>query len=306
MSVAALAIACAALVGVDPPVDRALGYLAREVPRWSVENRCYSCHHNGDAARALHAVARAGLPVPPLALADTTAWLSRPEAWDNNGGDGPFSDKRLARLQFAATLASAAMVDRGPLQRAARRLAEDQADDGSWQVDPTDAIGSPTTLGRPLATHLARETLRAADLAAHRPAIDRAGAWLAARPLRTTLDASAALLADVGVDGAPISHLLKSQGEAGGWGPHPGTPPEPFDTAIAVLALARVVDRPGVRDAIRRARDHLVAAQLPDGSWPETTRPAGSESFAQRLSTAGWALQALLAARDATLPEADR
>ncbi len=26
------------------PEERALAYLAREVPRWSAENHCYSCH----------------------------------------------------------------------------------------------------------------------------------------------------------------------------------------------------------------------------------------------------------------------
>ena len=30
------------------------------------------------------------------------------------------------------------------------------------------------------------------------------------------------------------------------------------------------------------------------GRWTETTRPAGAESYAQRLSTAGWATLALL------------
>src|SRR5262245_15306064 len=32
---------------------RAVTFLTREVPRWKSENDCYSCHNNGDAARAL-------------------------------------------------------------------------------------------------------------------------------------------------------------------------------------------------------------------------------------------------------------
>ncbi|MEX0713581.1 MAG: hypothetical protein WD278_14585 [Pirellulales bacterium] len=35
--------------------------------------------------------------------------------------------------------------------------------------------------------------------------------------------------------------------------------------------------------------------QLEDGSWPETTRPAGGQSYAQRISTTAWATIALLA-----------
>jgi hypothetical protein len=32
------------------PERRAVAFLTREVPRWSVENRCFSCHNNGDAS----------------------------------------------------------------------------------------------------------------------------------------------------------------------------------------------------------------------------------------------------------------
>jgi len=48
----------------------------------------------------------------------------------------------------------------------------------------------------------------------------------------------------------------------------------------------------------QRGRAYLVAAQLADGSWPETTRPAGADSYAQRLSTTGWTTLALLATAD--------
>ena len=92
-----------------PPIDRtpeakAVAFLTREVPRWSRENHCYSCHNNGDAARALYQAVRRVTASPAEALADTTRWLIRPAGWDHNGGDGPFSDKRLARVVFTTTL----------------------------------------------------------------------------------------------------------------------------------------------------------------------------------------------------------
>src|SRR4051812_20412509 len=93
---------------------RALAYLAREVPRWSAENKCYSCHNNGDAARALYVAVRLARRVPDPALADTTRWLAHPERWDNNGGEGAASDKKLARIQFAAALVAA--LDAGRLE----------------------------------------------------------------------------------------------------------------------------------------------------------------------------------------------
>lgn len=159
------------------PEARAVAYLAGEVPRWSRANHCYSCHNNGDAARALYQAARAGIPVRAGAMTDTTTWLSRPARWDHNGGDGPFSDKRLARVVFTATLATAvqteAIRDRGVLLRAAERLALDQAGDGSWPLEGEEAPGSPVAYGRLLATYPARARLAAAQPVPWRAAIAR-------------------------------------------------------------------------------------------------------------------------------------
>ena len=290
----------------EGPEDKALAYLAREVPRWSLENRCYSCHNNGDAARALYTAARLGRPVKAEATADTDRWLGRPEGWDKNGGDGPFSDKALARVQFASALASAIEAgrvrDREPLARAATRLADDQADDGSWKVDEQNRVGSPATYGRALATWVARETLRAADPARFAPRIDRADAWLRRQPVSSVLDASTVLLAKA-YDKSPggverrrkgLDLLRRGQAPEGGWGPFATSPPEGFDTALALLALDRHRDQPGVTALIGKGRSYLIATQQEDGSWSETTRPAGAESYAQRLSTTGWATLALL------------
>src|SRR2546426_2310157 len=89
------------------PEERAIAYLAREVPRWSADNKCFSCHNNGDAARALYTAVKLSYRVPAGALDDTSAWLATPDRWDQNGGEGPFSDRRLARIQFAAALRTA-------------------------------------------------------------------------------------------------------------------------------------------------------------------------------------------------------
>ena len=292
--------------GDDGPEEKALAYLVREVPRWSSEHRCYSCHNNGDAARALYAAVRLGRVVSLEATGDTDRWLGRPEGWEKNGGDGPFSDKALARVQFASALASAVesgrVKDRAPLLRAAGRLADDQAEDGSWKVDEQDRVGSPATYGRPLATWTARETLRAADPSGYRPRIERADAWLRRQPIASVMDASTALLArafddskeGLGRRRLALDLLGRGQSSDGGWGPFAQSPPEAFDTALALLALDRHRDQPGVPSMIRRGRAYLASTQQDDGSWTETTRPAGNESYAQRLSTTGWATRALL------------
>jgi hypothetical protein len=309
--------------GAEPtPEARALEYLAREVPLWPRENHCYSCHNNGDAARALYGGIRAKLDVPPGALADTTAWLANPGRWDHNGGDGVFSDKRLARLQFTAALASAVasgqVDDRGELVRIARRLAGDQADDGAFLLEGGDSLGSPATYGRPLATLVFRDTLRQVDATRFRAEIDGAERWLVASSVGSLLDAAAVLPVVAGIEDDPgaraqrrrcLDLIARGQSTDGGWGPYVRSPPEAADTAIVILALVRAmaaapkdtnrdgVDRAALTSAIARGRAYLIATQRPDGSWPETTRPAGGESYAQRLSTTGWATLALLATR---------
>lgn len=291
------------------PEERALAFLVLEVPRWSAENRCYSCHNNGDAARALYEAARrpdlASL-VPARALADTTAWLLRPEGWDHNGGEGPFSDKRLATIEFAAALSTAVatgrVTDKGPLRAAGRRLVAAQADDGSFPIDGPDTLGTPATYGRPLATAMTLRTLRIADAPEFREPLRKAASWLADRPIRNTLDAASVLLALEGSDNGPsrqrtVDLLRRGQGTDGGWGPYVDSPAEVFDSALALLALVRWRQDPDISPLIRHGRAFLIATQQTDGAWPGTTRPSGGDSYAQRVSTAGWATLALLETR---------
>jgi hypothetical protein len=303
---AVLALLGAASPPDATPEDRAVDYLCREVPRWSAENRCFSCHNNGDGARALFAAARLGRAVPDRALADTTRWLSRPERWDD-GGDQPSGGKGLARIQFAAAASDAfdagLLKDRTLPTRAADLVAERQQQDGSWRVDAAGTTGSPVTYGTCLATALARRTLVRADPRRFQAAIARADRWLRRERVAGVLDAAGVLLGLAGADDpearAQRRHCLalirKGQDEAGGWGPHVSSAPEPFDTAVVLLALIPFKDQEECKSLLRRGRGFLLSRQRADGSWPETTRPAGGESYAQRLSTSAWATLALLA-----------
>ena len=260
------------------PEQRAIAFLETQVPAWHRDNHCYSCHNNGDAARALYRAAKLGFRVSPAALADTTAWLSRPLDWDNNKGDPGFSDKRLARIQFAASLAEAVdagfIKDRRLLRQAAESLLPHQAADGSWPVEADANLGSPTTYGAVLATVIANRILPNA-------AADR---WLRERKPASTMDAAALVIAGHTEFTAMI---LRAQNSDGGFGPYINSPSEPFDTAISLLALKDIT-------AIKRGRNYLIRMQEADGGWPATTRPAGSQSYAQRMSTSAWATLSLL------------
>src|SRR5262245_58689895 len=171
----------AALIGTTPE-SRAISFLAREVPRWAAENKCYSCHNNGDAAHALYTAHRLKYAVPAKSLDDTSAWLTKPHGWHKNGGDVEYKDEGLARIQFAAALLEAMdaglVKDRAPLQRAAELVAAKEGADGAWQDQFPGDVGAPVTYGVPLATVQARRVLQRADAARYLPVIRKADAWL--------------------------------------------------------------------------------------------------------------------------------
>lgn len=269
------------------PEQRAVEYLSGEVATWSRENQCFSCHNNGDAARTLFIASRRGYRVPPDAVAETKAWLLEPQKWASGKANPVFSDLKLAHIQFAAALAEMEPVPQETLIAAARLLLPFQHFDGSWQVDPASSAGSPVTYGTALATQIAQGVLKRAGDERFDEAVARATGWFSGLKPRSLLD-----LAVLFTEGhASVAPILKSQSSDGGWGPYPGAPSEPFDTAVAMLALH---DAPASSVPISRARAYLLNSQLPNGGWLETTRPPGSKSYAQHVSTSAWATLALL------------
>ena len=272
-------------------LQTALAFLSREVPRWSQENHCYSCHNNGDAARALYLARQRGYKVPAEALADTTAWLLAPAKWDEIHGAPAASDKKLGRIQFAAALAEAfrtgAVRDEGALRTAAESLMKLQDADGSWRVDTGGLPGAPATYGTALATYMARRTLETAGGARFAAATRRATrGWRRPNRNRRWTRRHCCWLRRVRADCRKL--LLDAQTSDGGWGVQPRMPAEAFDTAMVLLALR------GQGPAADRGRRFLVKLQDSEGAWPETTRPSGGQSYAERISTAGWVVYALL------------
>ncbi|MGD9720726.1 MAG: hypothetical protein AB7O59_13635 [Pirellulales bacterium] len=316
---ALLGIASTAHGGEKSPEARAIAFLAAEVPKWHAEKHCHSCHNSGDAARALMWAADAGLLPDKSPLAETLEYLSEPATWDADGPDGPFKDRQLARIQFAAALAEAhgagVLDHRDALAQAAALVAELQSPEGFWDTDMPGTLGSPVTYGRALATALAQRVLRATGDEQYDDAILKAQGWFETTEAKSVLDAAATMLAlapyrnqEAQARREQCLRLIRQgQSPDGGWGPFANSAPEAFDTALVVLALSIESQRPQqgkpdearreVLQQIQRGRAYLVAAQEADGGWPPTTRPPGVDSYAQRLSTTGWATQALLATR---------
>lgn len=295
-------------------IATAVGYLKVEVPKWKQEHPCYSCHNNGDATRALLVAGSKGYDIG-TSLDDTLTFLKQPSQWDQNKAPSGFDDKQLARIQFASALAvaerhgKAASTD---LEAAAKLLTADQQPDGSWKLDNSQSLGSPATYGTIIATWSARTSLIASGMQPDNFTVVQADRWIRGLAPENVLEASAAILAlelssDVMAENLRrncLSILREGQSPAGGWGPYVTAAPQVFDTALAVLALsaldveprlARSAYRPEeLKEAIASGKKYIVSQQRPDGSWPETTRPANQESYAQRISTTAWAMLALL------------
>jgi hypothetical protein len=297
------------------PVAKGVDYLKKEVPKWKAEHPCYSCHNNGDATRALLVAGAKGYDIG-TSLDDTLSFLKQPAQWNQNkAAPSGFDDKVLARIQFASALALAERYGKAAstdLDAAAKLLVADQQADGSWQLDNSQSLGSPVTYGTILATASARATLIASGIQPDNFTIVQIDRWIRGVTPENVIDAAGTMLAlelssDVMAENLRrncLSILRQGQSPEGGWGPYVTAAPQVFDTALAVLALSSLTPEPRLarsayrpeelKEAIANGKKYIVSQQRPDGSWPETTRPANQESYAQRISTTGWAMLALL------------
>ena len=268
------------------PEQTAVDFLSREVAQWRPANGCFSCHNNGDGSRALFVARKLGFKVPSAALVNTLEWLKNPKDWDKMQENAGFTNPMLARIQFTSALLESGL---GISRQVADSLILQQSANGSWPVEAADNLGSPATYGTTLATLVARNTLERTAPLKYKSSIKLADAYLQSRTPQSTLEAAALVM-----NGQTkwLDLLLKGQGSEGGFGPFQNAPAEVFDTAIALLALPSR----GVDEQVRlRGRQYLLKTQQLDGGWPETTRPSGAQSYAQRISTSAWALLALLA-----------
>ncbi len=252
------------------PEQRAIAYLETEVSAWSGEHGCFSCHNNGDGARALYTAIADGKQVQAKALSETGAWLQNPAGWDDNRGDPGFSDQSLARVQWAASLAASQLSG---LNEAAAILADTQNDNGSWAGETAGSVGSPATWGGALATAMALRTLRAADPKAFADAIAAGEHWLQTVDPKNVPEAAALVFAlgDGKAAERGRAFIHEAQTSDGGWGPYRNAPSEVFDTALATLALDDEA-------LAQQGRSYLLKTQLGAGGWLATTRLSGSQS----------------------------
>jgi hypothetical protein len=236
-------------------------------------------------------------------LANSLDWLAQPKKWGENHGDPQASDQALAELQFGGSLLAAQKQFterfREPLSQLAKQLAKRQGADGKLDLASADGLASPITLGPILLTGMARDVF-ASQGDSFRDQTRRANAWLKSFKPRNTLE-GASLLISLGLGEeeklarvAARKIVIESAHDGGGFGPYASAPAEVFDTALAVISLSRDEEASRHRELVEKGKKQLVLWQLEEGSWEETTRPSGGVSYAHRVSTTAWAVEALL------------
>lgn len=291
---------------LDEAILKTIEFLSAEVPKWQTENDCASCHHQGEAARALIHAHHAGLVDAKPALESTIKWSSQPTQWKHNRGLAEANDPTLSNLQFALTLLDTHRFIRPEQQaihEAALQIADLQQADGSWKLQGSGQFASPLTYGPILLTGRASNLLRASKHPQFNHHIEKAITWLRSQQPRNTLEASSLIIVNGDLDlkhpaiNECLDILLKSQSEFGGVGPYAIAPDENYDTALALLAVLKLPQSETLHKFQTQAVKFLLSMQLDEGEWDGTTRPRGTESYAHRVSTTAWVLQALLAYR---------
>jgi len=297
---------------VADAIRAARDYLCQQERTWRNENRCFSCHNQGLALRAAWVTEEPSARVP--LNEETRRWLSDPDQWriappPANALDVD-PDQSLADLHFARTYLLAIQqgrlqADNSALRSVGQRLTAHLVNGQHWPADASSALPSPLSCGPMLGTWLVCQWLRQSDELYWRPQIQSCENWLLDQVPRSLPDAAVQLWAvarhwpqhrEVGE--RALAMITEGQQASGGWGPYSQSPPEPFDTALVLLALCHLrtadcMPQTSWNRTIARGLQFLLESQEPTGGWPATTRPPRRDSYAQHIATTAWVLEAL-------------
>ncbi|GIW96432.1 MAG: hypothetical protein KatS3mg110_4473 [Pirellulaceae bacterium] len=290
-------------------LETARRFLRNQERTWREDNGCFSCHNQGIALRALWISDPPDGSDPTAVPQHLRRWLVQPATWqtvdDPAGGDQRLADLHFGRAALAGQQRGILEIDQHVRAQIGRQIVA-HLREGHWPADVTSPLASPLSPGPMWGTLLACQILEECDSASQwRPALQAAYQWILQTAPGNTPDVAAQLIAALPAEQHAVldrcfQQLRDSQNPDGGWGPFPGKPSEPFDTALVLIALGRLlqIDNPPevqrvVRERITRGQTFLVRTQQPDGGWPETTRPPGRESYPLRIATTAWVVEAL-------------
>jgi hypothetical protein len=294
---------------IEQTIERAVGYLQAESAAWLKSRQCAACHHVPMPLWALSEAERQGYPIDKKFVEETTESLlgSREKLLASkifpNPADPP--DPRpqgrglnmgLPFLAVAArSMPSLQEGQKQSLQLIAEEIVKKQQADGSWEffatlrrppINETQASDAAWII-------LALEGETGPDSPeSQRAALAKAKVWLAGAKFPDTLQDKVFRVLLGARAGKPraemqttIDELLALQRADAGWAQLAEMPSDAYATGQTLYVLALVGDSPE-RLEIKRAIDHLVTTQKPDGSWPMTSRstPDGSPGSSKLLT----------------------
>lgn len=297
-------------------IDRGLAFLAKDALAWKAAHNCVSCHHGSLVAWALQEAKVRGHAVDEAVMNEMTQWV----AGSGNGKTGvprPVGIPKALNakaIYFILALNSVPKPDEA-VQKGLKLMLEtvegDQLENGSWASWPQTRppfFGNSDDSFTAMAT-LALLPAAAADDAAAKATRDKAVKWLT--ETKTDGDPQSVAMrlltwAKLGRPAAELQPLIQiiteRQNADGGWSQAKDMSSDAWATGQALYALSHAGLKPD-DPIITRGQAFLVKTQLPDGSWPMTSRPTkpGDKGSTSLIPIVGggssWAVLGLVRSR---------
>ncbi len=303
---------------VEKAVYKSLALLRQSAGEYTLQRKCFSCHHQAISVLAFTTAKARGLQIDDKdlqlqrQLQFTADFLGKNrdnyEKGKGQGGQADTAGYALLTLDAGGWKADAntAAVIEYLLQR--------DKDHDHWlpvsQRPPSEGSHFTTTY---VALNALKKYAAADKQKLVEPRVAKARQWLIATQPKDTEDRVFRLLAlqAAGAEAKAIESaakdLAKTQRPDGGWSQIDQLDSDAYATGSALVALHQAGGLATKDDAYQRGVKFLVKTQLPDGSWHIRSRskpfqtyfesgfPHGKDQFISSAAT-GWATMALLLA----------
>ncbi len=297
-------------------IERSLVRIETSVEEYPRHRDCFSCHHQGVPAFALHLARQRGFSVPDRsidAILDIAETELEGAAESYRKGQGLGGGATRAGY----TLWTLDALDREPdeaTEAVAEFLLIRDKDRDHWRESSNRPPSEASTF---TTTYVALRALKSFGTEAQKARIAdkiaRTRDWLIRTPTKETEDRVFRLLglkiaeADPTVIAEAAKALVESQNEDGGWSQLDGQPSDPYATGSALVALHLAANLATNAPAYRRGLSYLLAQQRDDGTWYVKSRskafqpyfesgfPHGKDQFIS-ITASAWATSALLLA----------
>ena len=269
-------------------IQRAVAPLEQSMLQYRANRRCFSCHHHAHAIIALSEMSRRGLKIDlPLlqmqflrTVAQTKSVDRRYEKKQNIGGGIDTVGYALLAIRTGGhppDKTTESMV---------KWILDKNPDQGFWSGTKNRA---PTQTSDITRTWLSLDALEhfgtKALVDSIRERKHESRKWLLETPVNSTEDKVSRIraLSIIGDAGSAIEkfsdQLISEQRADGGWAQSANLKSDAYSTGSVLMTLHQQAGYPTDRKFYRRGVEHLLNAQLNDGTWQVTTRATPVQEY---------------------------